>query len=80
VIHTKRTQGVDAAIATALVPIRLSPIQHPLKKSADSLFQLDLLLAHMGFERNKQLAKDPASGIKFTSITFEAFAACLQGK
>jgi len=80
VLHTKMNPNVHAAFATASVPIRSSPIQHPLRKSADSLFQWHLHLGHIGFEGIKQLAKDPASGIKLTSTAIEACAACLQGK
>jgi len=35
VLHTKRDRGVYAALATALVPIRLSPTHHHMKKLAD---------------------------------------------
>jgi hypothetical protein len=80
VLHTKRNPVVHAALATASVPIRSSPIQHPSRKSADSLFQWHLSLGHIGFKGIKQLAKDPASGIKLTSTAIEACAACLQGK
>jgi len=79
VLHTKMNPVV-AALATALVPIRSSPIQHPSRKSADSLFQWHLRLGHIGFEGITQLAKDPASVIKLTSTAIEAYAACLQGK
>jgi hypothetical protein len=80
VIHTKTNQAVDAALATASGSIRLSPTQHRPRKSAHSLFELHLRLAHIGFKGNIQLAKDPASGVKFTSTSIEACAACLQGK
>jgi hypothetical protein len=80
VLHTKRTPVGHAALATNSVPIRSSPIQHPSRKSADSLFQWHLGLGHIGFEGIKQLAKDPAFGIKLTSTAIEACAACLQGK
>jgi len=79
-LHTKRNPVVHAALSTALVPIRSSPIQHPSRKSADSLLQWHLRLGHIGFEGIKQLAKDPASGIKLTSTAIEACAAWLQGK
>jgi hypothetical protein len=80
VLQTKRNPDVHAALATASVPIRSSPIQHPSRKSAYSLFQWHLRLAHFGFEGIKQLANDPASGIKLTSTAIEACAACLHGK
>jgi len=80
VLHTKRNPVIHAAFATASVPIRSSPIQHPSRRSADSLFQWHLRLGHIGFEGIKQLAKDPACGIKLTSTAIEACAACLQGK
>jgi len=80
VLHTKRNLVVHAALATASVPIRSSPTQHPSRKSADSLFRWHLHLGHIGFEGIKQLAKDPASGIKLTSTAIEACAACLKGK
>jgi len=79
-LHHKRHPVVHAALATASVPIRSSPIQHPLRKSADSLFQWHLRLGHIGFEGIKQLAKDPASCITLTSTAIGAYAACLQGK
>ena len=79
VLHTKRNPVV-AALTTASVPIRSSPIQHPSRKSADSLFQWHLRLGHIGFQGINQLAKDPASGIKLTSTAIEACAGCLQGK
>jgi hypothetical protein len=80
VLHTKSNPVVHAALATALVPITSSPIQHPLRKSAGSLLQWHLYLGYIGFEVIKQLAKDPGSGIKSTSTAIEACAACLQGK
>jgi hypothetical protein len=80
VLHTKRHPAVHAALATALVPIRSSPMQHPSSKSADSLFQWHLRLGHIGFEGIKQLAKDPVSGNKLTSTAIEACTACVQGK
>jgi hypothetical protein len=49
VLHTKRNPAGHAALATASVPIRSSPIQHPLRKSADLLFQWHLRLGHIGF-------------------------------
>jgi len=79
VLHTKRNPVV-AALTTASVPIRSSPIHHPSRKSADSLFQWHLRLAHIGFEGIKQLAKDPASGIKLTSTAIDTCAAGLQWK
>jgi hypothetical protein len=79
VLHTKRNPVVHAPLATASVPIRSSPIQYPSRKSADLLFQWHLCLGCIGFEGIKQLAKDPASGIKLTSTDIEACAACLQG-
>ena len=80
VLQTKRNLVGHAALAPASVPIRSSPIQHPSRKSADSLFQWHLRLGHIGFEGIKQLAKDPASGIKLTATAIEACTACLQGK
>ena len=80
VLHTKRNPIVHATLATASVLITSSPIQPPSRKSADSLFQWHLRLGHIEFEGIKQLAKDPASGIKLTSTAIEACAACLQGK
>jgi len=50
VLHTKRNLVGYAALATASVPTRSSPILHPSKKSADSLFHLHLRLGHIGFE------------------------------
>jgi len=79
VLHTKRNPAVHAAPATASVPIRSSPIQPSSGKSADSMFQWHLHLEHIGFQGIKQLAKDPASGIKLTSTAIEACAAGLQG-
>jgi hypothetical protein len=80
VLHTTRNPVVHAAHATASVPIRSTPVQHPSRKSSDSLFQWHLRLGHIGLDVIKQLAKDPASGIQLTSTAIEACAACLQGK
>ena len=79
-LYTKKNPVVHAALATASVPIRSYPIQHPSRKSADSQFQWHLRCGHIGFEGIKQLAKDPASGIKLTSTAIKACAASLQGK
>jgi len=79
VLHNNRNPVVHAALATAFVPIGSSPIQHPSRKSADLLFQMYQCLGHIGFERIKQLAKDPASGIQLTSTAIKACATCLQG-
>ena len=37
VLHTKRNPVVHAALATAFVPIRSSPIRHPSRKSTGSV-------------------------------------------
>jgi hypothetical protein len=79
VLHIKRNPVGHAALATASVPIRSSPIQHPSRKSSDSPLQWHLRLGHIGFEGIKQLAKDPATCIKITSTVIKACAACLQG-
>jgi len=44
VLHAKRNAVGHAALATAAVHIKSSPIQHPSRKSADSLFQWHLRL------------------------------------
>jgi len=80
VLHTKRNPVVHATLATASVPIRSFPIQHPSRKSADSLVQWHTHLGHIGFNGIKQLAKDAAFRIKLTSTAIEACAGCLQGK
>jgi hypothetical protein len=80
VLHTQRNPDVHATLAIAWMPITLSPIQHPSRKSADLLCQWHQHLGHSGFEGNKQLTKDPASGIKLISPAIEACASCPQGK
>jgi len=57
VLHTNRNRVVHAPLARALPPIRLSPNQHPSRKSAGLLLQWHLCFGHIGFEGIEQLVE-----------------------